>query len=1122
MKADVAGNMAEEVDTSGQPLEVAEINQHNSHPAATTDVDSHSPHTTPGSSVSSAAYHSPVQHFLETTANTASNFFEQYVRPRKLKFNTSPKQFLQVRSNQQPQPRRRGSAAGAPNAPNDDDENIALQQQQAAHAGQEVHGGVLLDHGDDQDHDGDPQEQTQNDPRAAASAPADENFARDDEQPERTFSYRHGTSPLVTSSVSTRVADLLPNGGNNWDKCSCSTDVGLTILVCVVGFLGILLFFMQVLHRMEPKRKYRPANAPSRYRTANAMAAGDESMFGLEAGAFDDFEQARLNRAAQGVSVHEFLSDYQSRTPKSMPVYSTMPVSTVPSAVVREVKEELGTMDKLMSMFGMGSKSGDREDGPVSASFATDDDEVVQSVIPLLPPESFDIPESAAMAAPGAASFAPNMSMGGRGSASLRRGAEDLASEDASFEYRLSKAKKKQKPKKVPGGPHIDSPTTVTDADFYDLAALPFHVADRKDSRKIEPTRILFLSTSKTEMSQAYDAMIYLANQKNRDGYLLYEVVFAFNYCTLVLREDHTGGKNLYVAEDVDALTFNDRMKFSTLNATSPFCSKLQVPLGHKDLAFDEQLDYRALDFTPPKSVLKKLYQAGVRLAPKRFINSEAIPVGHEAKQDILEKLAERRLSFDNIYGEEAFGHWIAEFLFQGQDCDLIVADSLYCEGLFDFRRLLTHASFEDSAMVMYAGNLSSAKIHPEGRTDVVENWKKCGYNFSKIPLIVQNVIPLLHYFAPTEEKSGYYCVKKDVIFQNEPLNAFKVTNNFTGRELAPIAVVMGHLAHFPKVGPGFEKKTELPEISMIKQELEQNRYTHFVYVSFGSQGFEFSQEGILYLLRELGENLSQNDGFGNRKKVFVYFVKPQLKNNMTYEQLFQRNPRFAVPENVKLMPFAPQKDIFDAFADYTLQHNNRKLKMAFLAHCGVGGVTEATSRGIPILCLPLLFADQFPNCKTLEASTLGRDLSQLTAWMMQHDMIDFPAGSAAPPALQTVFNSITMTGSKENDRVVMLVYGAKRISTYQKQSRADKDVLANFYANCTPQMERRNNAEGVLAAECRALFADENYYEKYKKSTDSFLLPMMQSHTLDSEQDLGKMVAYFAENKAKYRGNWQ
>lgn len=54
------------------------------------------------------------------------------------------------------------------------------------------------------------------------------------------------------------------------------------------------------------------------------------------------------------------------------------------------------------------------------------------------------------------------------------------------------------------------------------------------------------------------------------------------------------------------------------------------------------------------------------------------------------------------------------------------------------------------------------------------------------------------------------------------------------------------------------------------------------------------------------------------------------------------------------------------------LAHNNTKL---FVTHGGLGGMTEAVSYGVPLVCLPV-FGDQFKNAKLMSAAGFGVELS--------------------------------------------------------------------------------------------------------------------------------------------------
>lgn len=62
----------------------------------------------------------------------------------------------------------------------------------------------------------------------------------------------------------------------------------------------------------------------------------------------------------------------------------------------------------------------------------------------------------------------------------------------------------------------------------------------------------------------------------------------------------------------------------------------------------------------------------------------------------------------------------------------------------------------------------------------------------------------------------------------------------------------------------------------------------------------------------------------------------------------------FNVPDNVFVTNWLPQTDL--------LAHKNMKL---FISHCGLGGVYEAKSHGVPILAMPF-FADQPGNAQAV------------------------------------------------------------------------------------------------------------------------------------------------------------
>lgn len=78
-----------------------------------------------------------------------------------------------------------------------------------------------------------------------------------------------------------------------------------------------------------------------------------------------------------------------------------------------------------------------------------------------------------------------------------------------------------------------------------------------------------------------------------------------------------------------------------------------------------------------------------------------------------------------------------------------------------------------------------------------------------------------------------------------------------------------------------------------------------------------------------------------------------------------QDMPSSSPPPNLTRLDWAPQREIL-------LQPRT----LAFVTHCGMNSVTEATYSGVPLLCVPL-FGDQGRNSRMVERKGVGRVLDK-------------------------------------------------------------------------------------------------------------------------------------------------
>ncbi|KAL0270116.1 UNVERIFIED_CONTAM: hypothetical protein PYX00_007626 [Menopon gallinae] len=119
------------------------------------------------------------------------------------------------------------------------------------------------------------------------------------------------------------------------------------------------------------------------------------------------------------------------------------------------------------------------------------------------------------------------------------------------------------------------------------------------------------------------------------------------------------------------------------------------------------------------------------------------------------------------------------------------------------------------------------------------------------------------------------------------------------------------------------------------------------------------SKNGVI--LFSMGSHAKSTQFPREKQKMFVS-VFAKLKQNVLWK--FEDDSLTDLPDNLKIMKWVPQSDV--------LAHPNIKL---FITHGGLLSTTEALSRGVPLLGLPI-FGDQPYNMAAVERSGFGKKLS--------------------------------------------------------------------------------------------------------------------------------------------------
>lgn len=118
------------------------------------------------------------------------------------------------------------------------------------------------------------------------------------------------------------------------------------------------------------------------------------------------------------------------------------------------------------------------------------------------------------------------------------------------------------------------------------------------------------------------------------------------------------------------------------------------------------------------------------------------------------------------------------------------------------------------------------------------------------------------------------------------------------------------------------------------------------------------SKDGVIYF--SMGSHL-QSAEFPEEIKRSILKVFSRLKQNVLWK--FEDDTIKDLPKNVKISKWLPQSDI--------LAHPNLKL---FITHGGLLSTTEAVTRGVPIIGIPVL-GDQPVNMKFNTAAGFGLTL---------------------------------------------------------------------------------------------------------------------------------------------------
>lgn len=150
--------------------------------------------------------------------------------------------------------------------------------------------------------------------------------------------------------------------------------------------------------------------------------------------------------------------------------------------------------------------------------------------------------------------------------------------------------------------------------------------------------------------------------------------------------------------------------------------------------------------------------------------------------------------------------------------------------------------------------------------------------------------------------------------------------------------------------GAGIRPPKPLPADIQVNNSIYVRRKSHLMSISI-QKFLDEADEGVVYV--SFGAYVKWKDMPTDKLNEFLESFK-NLKQKVLWKCDLTDLPN--QPSNVLIRPWLPQADI--------LGHKNVRL---FITHGGLFGTTEGTSRGVPMLFMPV-YGDQFRNAaKTVE-----------------------------------------------------------------------------------------------------------------------------------------------------------